>query len=276
MSETESKQTIEESSVKINESNRESISKTSQNNDFAFMNSEKAHDTYAKLICREDGSHKKALSFYNQEFKDFSQLKPSKKGLTTFELEQKNKNCCKKYFGEQLDLVKKNMDGSVGEDLQKDKYKFGKKRFDSLRVMDDYTKSAKPEKTFRCENNKTQSNARTKKLNDYYKVNPIEILDKKTTKEMNDKNRKKVAERTKAFNDYMGSKKTEHLFKSYRPANTFVDKITNNPPNIIKKSIMENRKTQPTYPRYKFKHYIVKDISVKDKNKNIDFVKFVK
>lgn len=257
MSETESKQSNQESSVKNHESKRDSISKKSQNNDLIYMNSSKAHDTYAHLICREDGEHKKSLTFFNQELKDFSKLKPSKKGLTTIELEQKKEISGKKYFGEQKDLVQKNMDGSVGDDLQKDKYKFGKKRFDSLKVMDDFTKSAKPEKTFKCENCKTQSNARIRKLNDYYKVNPIQILDRKTTKEMNDNNRKKLAVRTQAFNDYMGSKKTEHLFKSYQPTPVFVDKITNNPSNILKKSIMENRKNQPINSRYKFQHYLV-------------------
>ena len=136
--------------------------------------------------------------------------------------------------------------------------------------MNDFSKSKKPENTFRCEKNKIQSNARKRKLNDYYNVNPIEVLDKETIKEMNDSNRKKVAQRTKAFNDYMGSKKTEHLFKAYQTTPAFVDKITNNPENILKKSIMENRKTQPMYSRYKFKHYFVSNNKSNVNNDNKD------
>ena len=210
MSDNESKQSKQEPSVKNSpsQSHQESESKISQKSDLYYMNADTAHNTYANLICREDKSHKKSSSIYNQELKDISQLKPSKKGLTTFELEQKKENSGKKNFGIQKDLVKKNLDGSIGDDLQKNKYKFGKRRFDNLGVMNDFSKNSKPENTFKCEKNKIQSNARKRKLNDYYKVNPIEILDKETTKEMNNSNRKKVAQRTKAFNDFMGSKNT--------------------------------------------------------------------
>ena len=165
------------------------------------------------------------------------------------------------------------MDGSVGDDLQKDKYKYGKRRFDSLKVMDDFSKNVKPEKTFKCENVKKQSNARIKKLNDNYKVNPMQILDKETTKEMNNNNRKKMALRTKAFNDYMGSKRTEHLFKSYQQTPVFVDKITNNPSNILKKSIMENRKNQPIRSIYKFKHYIIRQPQGDKKHELVQYIK---
>ncbi len=258
MSDTESKQSKAELSEKNDQSNRNSISKKSPNPELQYLNADTAHNTYAQLICREDDkSHKKGLTFLNQEFKDISLLKPSKKGLTTFELEKKKENFGKKNFGVQKDLVKKNLDGSVGDDLQKNKYMYGKKRFDYLKVMDDYSKNIKKENTFKCEANKTQTSARIRKLKDQYKVNPIEILDKESTQEMNNTNRKKVSNKTKAFSDYMGSKRTEHLFKSYQTTPVFVDKITNNPPNILKKSIMENRKTQPMFSRYKFRHYLV-------------------
>lgn len=251
MSDTESKQ--ESSIIYHKEKDQNKTPKI----DFNYLNADTAHNTYARMICREDENHKKNLSFYNPEFKDFSSLKPSKKSQTTYELEQKKENFGKKNFGTQKDLVKKNLDGSVGDDLQKDKYQYGKKRFDNLHVMDDFSKNKKPENTFKCEKNKKQTSARQRKLNDYYKVNPIEVLDKQTTKEMNDTNRKKVAVKTKAFNDYMGSKNTEHLFKSYQTKPIFMDKITNNPSNILKKSIMENRKTQSIYSISKFKHYLV-------------------
>ena len=107
----------------------------------------------------------------------------------------------------------------------------------------------------------------TKRVNDCYKVNPIEILDKKTTKEMNNNARKKVAKKTEAFCDYMGSKKTQHALKNYQSKPTYVDKVTNNPAGTIKKSIMENRKTQPFYQKYKFQHYIV------DNKNHVSFVK---
>ena len=115
---------------------RNSISKKSPNPELQYLKEDTAHNTYAQLICREDDkSHKKSLIFLNQEFKDISLLKPSKKGLTTFELEKKKENFGKKNFGVQKDLVKKNLDGSVGDDLQKNKYMYGKKRFDYLKVV---------------------------------------------------------------------------------------------------------------------------------------------
>ena len=87
MSDAESKQSNVETPAKNIESHRNSISKNNQNSDIQYLNADIAHNTYAKLICREDEkSNKKSLTFLNQEFKDISQLKPSKKGLTTFEL----------------------------------------------------------------------------------------------------------------------------------------------------------------------------------------------
>lgn len=257
MSDTESKRSNKESSVKNSTPHRESISRISPSKDFQYMNEDNAHNTYAQMICREDEYHKKSYSFYNQELKDISKLKPSKKGLTTFNKDPKPQIFGKKNFGVDKDLVQKNLDGSVGDDLQKDKYQFGRKRFDSLRVMDDFSKNIKPEKMFKCDKNKIKTKARERKLNDYYKVNPIQIIDKETTQEMNNTNRKKLEKRTNAFKNYMGSKRTEQIFKNYQTTPLFVDKITNNPSNILKKSIMENRKTQPMFSRYKFRHYLV-------------------
>lgn len=263
MSDTESKQS---------KTNQESTSKPSPEGDLYYMNAEKAHDTYANLICREDNFLKKPLPYFNHELKDFSLLKPSKKSQTTYELEQEKQTFGKKNFGVQEDLVKKNLDGSIGDDLQKNKYKYGRKRFDNLGVMNDYYKNAKQENTFNCEKSKIQSNARIRKLNDQYKVNPIDILDKEKTREMNNDNRKKMALRTKAFNGYMGSKRTEHLLKNYQTMPVFVDKITNNPESILKKSIKENRKTQPIYSRYKFKHYLVGNTDEKKKGQRCQYV----
>ena len=264
MSDTESKQSKQEASK-----NEASVteSKTNNDNEFTNMYSSYVHKTYAQMICREDDKDKKVVPYSNQEMKDFSQLRRCRKDETTFDKPQPESNNRKKNFGAPKDLVKNNLDGSKGEDLQKGKYTYGKKRFDHLRVMDDYSKNAKPEEKFKCENNKYQSSTFNKRVNDCYKVNPMEILNKKKINEMNDKARKKVANRTKAFCDYMGSKKTQHLLKSYQSKPAFVDKVTNNPSNMLKKSIMENRKTQPFYAKYKFQHYIV------DNKNHVDFVK---
>ena len=265
MSDTESKQSNQESTTKndVSESNQKSNDYT----EIANMNSSNAHNTYAQLICREDEKNKKSAILSNQEMKDFSQLRRYRKGETTYDNPPPEPNVRKKNFGVPKDLVKKNMDGSKGEDLQKAKYLYGKKRFDHLHVMDDYTKKEKPEEKFKCEAYKTQSSTFTKRVNDNYKVNPIEILDKKKTNEMNNKARNKVANRTKAFCDYMGSKRTQHLFKTYQSKPVFVDKVTNNPSNMLKKSIMENRKIQPFYAKYKFQHYIV------DNKNHVSFTK---
>ena len=260
MSDTESKQ--EENSTK----NDASESKKNNDNEITNMNSENTHNTYDQLICREDKKNKRA-TFLNQEMKDISQLRRCRKGETTYDNPPPEHNNGKKLFGEQKDLVKKNLDGSKGGDLQKGKYIYGKKRFDYLHVMDDFSKNVKHEEKFKCENNKTQNDAFNKRVNDCYKVNPMEIIDKKTTNEMNNKARRKVAKRTKAFCDYMGSKRTQHLFKTYQSKPVFVDKVTNNPSNTLKKSIMENRKTQPFYAKYKFQHYII------DNRNHVSFVK---
>ena len=263
MSETESKQ--EQESTTKNDASESNVKSTDEN-DFANMSSANTHNIYAQLICREDKKNKKA-PFSNQEMKDFSELRRYRKGETTFDNPPSEPSHRKKNFGEPKDLVKKNLDGSKGEDLQKDKYLYGKKRFDHLRIMEDYTKNAKPEEKFKCEKYKNFSSTFSKRVNDNYKVNPIEILDKKKTNEMNSNARKKVANRTKAFCDYMGSKRTQHLFKAYQSKPVFVDKVTNNPSNTLKKSIMENRKTQPFYAKYKFQHYIV------DNKNHVTFVK---
>ena len=262
MSDTESKQ---ESTTKndISESNP----KSTNDNEIINMNSTTAHNTYAQLICREDNKNKKLAPFSNQEMKDFSELRRYRKGETTYDNPPVEPNSRKKNFGAAKDLVKNNLDGSKGEDLQKNKYLYGKKRFDHLHIMDDFSKKAKPEEKFKCEKYKTQTSTFNRRVNDCYKVNPMEILDKKKTNEMNNNARKRVAKRTQAFSDYMGSKKTQHLLKNYQSKPVFVDKVTNNPSNTLKKSIMENRKTQPFYAKYKFQHYIV------DNKNHVTFVK---
>ena len=57
---------------------------------------------------------------------------------------------------------------------------------------------------------------------------------------MNNSNQKKMALRIIIFNDYMG-RKTEHLFKTNKTTPAFIDKITNTPANILKKSIIKNK-----------------------------------
>ena len=225
------------------------------------MNAEIAHNTYANLICREDKEHKKSMSFMSQELKDISRLRPNKQSQTTFDLEPKQINQGKKIIKVQKNFIKKNFDISEDNTVPKNKKKFIQKKFDNLYTMTDYNynKNYKTENKFQNEKNKNkkQTLARQRKLTDQYEVNPIEILDIKKIEEMNNSNRKKLALRTKAYNDYMGSKRTQHLFKTYKTSPVFIDKITNTPANILNKSIRENRKTQPMYLRYKFKHYLV-------------------
>jgi hypothetical protein len=255
MSETESKQENNKNEVSVSESNQKSESLLIS--DVTYMNSSQAHNTYADLICREDHKNKKSNPLAIQEMKDISVLRRCRKGETTYDKPIEVVNTRKKQFGPQKDLVEKNLDGSKGGDLQKGKYTYGKKRFDHLGVMKDFSKNEKQEEKFKCEAKKFQTSTFTKRVNDNYKVNPMEILDKKKTYEMNNTARKKVANRTKAFCDYMGSKKTQHLFKNFQTKPVFVDKVTNNPSNMLKKSIMENRKSLPFYGKYKFQHYIV-------------------
>ena len=197
------------------QNNRESLKKNLQQNDFNYMNAEIAHNTYANLICREDKEHKKSMSFMSQELKDISRLRPNKQSQTTFDLEPKQINQGKKIIKVQKNFIKKNFDISEDNTVPKNKKKFIQKKFDNLYTMTDYNYNKnynyKTEKNFQNEKNKKQTLARQRKLTDQYEVNPIEILDKKKIEEMNNSNRKKLALRTKAFNDYMGSKRTQKI-----------------------------------------------------------------
>ena len=175
MSETESKQENTNNDVSVSESTQKLLMGSETIN----MNSSQAHNTYAQLICREDNKNKKSNPLAIQEMKDISELRPSKKGETTYDMPKEEINSRKKLFGAPKDLVEKNLDGSKGEDLQKGKYLYGKKRFDHLGVMKDFSKNIKPEEKFKCEAKKFQTSTFTKRVNDCYKVNPMEILDKK-------------------------------------------------------------------------------------------------
>jgi hypothetical protein len=235
---------------------KESIVSEYSTSNIENMYQDNTHNLYAKLISRENQNSIKYNPVYNKEMKDFSQLRPAKMNETTDVNKIKEPISRKKNFELQKDLVKMNLDGSKGEDLQKAKYKYGRKRFDNLGVMDDYSKKVKKEEKFKCETINKISSARERKLKDQYSTNPMERLNKKQIEDINNKERKKVENRTKAFNNYMGSKNTQKLLKSYQTEPNFTDKITNKSANILKKTIKENRKAAPYYEKYKFKHYI--------------------
>lgn len=217
------------------------------------FNTSLANKTYAELICREDDGKKKANYYSNVPLKDFDKLRKCRKGETTIDKPTEEPKTGKKRINKNFtDNVSKNMDGSKGEDVQKSKYSFGKKRFDYLDVNSDFSKTFKQE-----ERPNTRKNME-RRIKDCYMGNPMEILNRRQTEELNKQNRTKVLRSTKAFGDYMGSKKTKTIMSQFnRREPLFVDKITNNSANTLKKSILENRKTQPCFNRLKFRHLIV-------------------
>lgn len=239
-----------ESKVTVTESN-ENSSKSP-----LFINESLANETYAQLISREDKSKKKGSYFMSHPLKDISKLRKYRKGEMTLDKDMEEFPRPGKKIIKVEDNVKKNMDGSKGDDVQKGKYCYGKKRFDHLDVMADYNKKIKPEERFKKDKNNKNMERRIK---DCYMNNPIEILNKTQTEEMNKVNRTKMLRSVRAVEDYMGSKKTQHALRSFNTSsNLFVDKITNNPPEAIKKSIMENRRNnKPYFGRLKFNHYVV-------------------
>ena len=120
MSDTESKQSKQESAAKNDVS--ESNAKSTNDNELTNMSSSTAHNTYANLICREDAKNKKTIPYSNQEMKDISQLRRYRKGETTYDNPPPEINSRKKIFATPKDLVKKNLDDSKVEYLQKGKY----------------------------------------------------------------------------------------------------------------------------------------------------------
>ena len=223
-----------------------------------YMSESVANKTYAELISRDGAKNKKSNVFENPDINDMKGFKKVDKTKTTFDNPIGKEELGKRKFKNKEDNITL-FDSSDGKN-PKAEYKKnigiegGKKRFDYLENNVDYTQKYKKEEKFGVINNKNE--CKKKRINDCFKRNPIEILDKDQTAKMNEEKKYSVRNRTKAYIGYMGSKNTQRLFNDAKDKAVYVDKITNEPENKLKMSIMENRKNQK-YARKNFGKYLV-------------------
>jgi hypothetical protein len=95
-----------------------------------------------------------------------------------------------------------------------------------------------------------------RKIQDNYFVNPIEILNKEQTNQLNNSFTNRIKNKSKAVGDYMSSYNLKKTFGSFNNRNDPVDKITNNNNSTLTNAIIENKK-QPYFGRRKFNQFIV-------------------
>ena len=100
-----------------------------------------------------------------------------------------------------------------------------------------------------------------KKINDYYKSNPLMIYDKQETKILNEKERQKYIEKEKAYNNVFGSDNFKRTLGGIkRRSNIQIekinsDKINNNNFNINKNALVLNKDENQKVPYFGKKHF---------------------
>ena len=100
-----------------------------------------------------------------------------------------------------------------------------------------------------------------KKIDDHYKSNPLKIYDKQEIKQFNEKEREKLAEKEKAYNNMFGSNNCKRTLGGInRRTNMQVekinsDKINNNNFNINKNAMALNKNENQKVPYYGKKHF---------------------
>ena len=101
--------------------------------------------------------------------------------------------------------------------------------------------------------NLSRNTALAKRVHDCFGTNPIEILNKKQTEEMNEKQRKKVENKTRAVSDYLGSQKFGHTINVYNfKRSDYVDKVVNFDEKRLKMSVLERRRSEAVFTRKVF------------------------
>ena len=252
---SEKEQDVKEEPTLLSKS--EPVTEEQESKSNFYISENVANKTYADLISREGAKSKKGNVFENPDINDIKGFKKVDKSKTTFDNPIGKEELGKKKFTKADNLTL--FDSSDGKNT-KEEYKKnigiegGKRRFDYLENNVDYTQKYKNEEKFGILNSKNE--CKKKRIHDCFKTNPIEVLSKEQTKKMNEEKKFNVRNRTKAYNGYMGSKNTQKIFNEPKDKAFYVDKITNEPENKLKKSIMENRKNQ-SYTRKAFGKYLV-------------------
>lgn len=106
-----------------------------------------------------------------------------------------------------------------------------------------------------------------RKLDDYYKNNPLKIYNKEEMKKYNENERQKFTKKEKVYNNVFGSNNCKRTLgginiKSNIKNEQFnSDKINNNNFNINKKAIILNKNENQQVPYYGKRHFVSMDIS---------------
>ena len=97
----------------------------------------------------------------------------------------------------------------------------------------------------------------SRRVKDLYGTNPIHMLNKEQTQQMNKQNESKFENRKEAINKYLSSNGVKKTFRDLKkvPMANEVDKITNVPVAAIKKAHEDKKDSQPNYTRKGFKKY---------------------
>jgi len=207
-----------------------------------------AHSTFHNGLRTNEKNNIYADTKILYPYKDINKLPKSKKNISNF-FEGKSKeikNQAKKHFE-----VKDNLMFNDNYVENNKSFRMQKRRtfasFNQLQQSNNYLDEPRSQR---------KSNAFQRKIKDNYYVNPMEILNKEQTKEMNNSFINKIKNKSKAVGDYMGSNNLRKTFGSYNNRNEPLDKITNNNSSTLTNAIKDNQK-QPYFGRRRFNQYIV-------------------
>lgn len=232
------------------------VNSSNSNTEF-YMSQSVANKTYAELISRESAKNKTNNVFSNPDINELKGFKKIDKTKTTFDNPIGKEELGKKKFKTKTNTTtfdKSEIKNPNDEYKKNIGIEGGKKRFDHLENNVDYTQKYKNEKIIGKNNSKNE--CKNRRIHDCFGTNPMQILSKEQTEKMNEDKKFNVRNRTKAYNGYMGSQNTKKLFTGAKDRSYYVDKITNEPENKLKKSIMENRKNE-NFTRKTFGKYLV-------------------
>ena len=207
-----------------------------------------AHSTFHNALRSNEKNHVYAETKMLYPTKEINKLPKSQKNISPF-FEgngEEMKNQAKKHF-ETKDNVMFN-----DSYIEKNKtFRMQKRRNEAS-----YTQLQQSSNYYDEIGGYKKGDAFKKKIQDNYFVNPMEILNKEQTKEMNNSFINKIKNKSKAVGDYMSSYNLKKTFGSFNNRNDPVDKITNNNNSTLRNAINENKK-QPYFGRRRFNQYIV-------------------
>ena len=207
-----------------------------------------AHSTFHNALRSNDKNHVYAETKMLYPTKEINKLPKSQKNISTFfeGKAEEMKNQAKKHF-ETKDNVMFN-----DSYIEKNKtFRMQKRRNEAS-----YTQLQQSSNYYDEIGGYKKGDAFKKKIHDNYFVNPIEILNKEQTDQLNNSFTNRVKNKSKAVNDYMSSNNLRKTFGSFYNRNDPVDKITNNNNSTLTNAIQENKK-QPYFGRRRFNQFIV-------------------